>query len=218
MNSTPVRVSFLLGVVVAAPALAQSNIDPVNKFSWQENCGWMNWRDANVGSQGVVIGSTFLSGFAWGENVGYINFGDGTPGNGVNYANANGTDAGVNIVAGNELGGLAWGENVGWINFGPFASLPVAQHARVDFGANRLRGYAWGENIGWVNLDDANHFVGFAPACYPDCDADGFLTIDDFICFQTYFAVSDPYADCDADGVLTIDDFICFQTYFAIGC
>jgi V8-like Glu-specific endopeptidase len=55
-------------------------------------------------------------------------------------------------------------------------------------------------------------------ACYPDCDLDGVLTIDDFICFQTYFAVADPYADCDGDGVLTIDDFICFQTFFAIGC
>ncbi len=54
--------------------------------------------------------------------------------------------------------------------------------------------------------------------CYPDCDADNMLSIDDFICFQTFFAVGDPYADCDEDGVLSIDDFICFQTYFAIGC
>jgi serine protease AprX len=54
--------------------------------------------------------------------------------------------------------------------------------------------------------------------CYPDCDGDGLLTIDDFICFQTFFAIADPYADCDGDGVLTIDDFICFQTFFAIGC
>ncbi len=28
----------------------------------------------------------------------------------------------------------------------------------------------------------------------------------------------DCYADCDADGALSIDDFICFQTMFAIGC
>ncbi len=54
--------------------------------------------------------------------------------------------------------------------------------------------------------------------CYPDCDADTALTIDDFICFQTFFALGDPYADCDADTALTIDDFICFQTFFAIGC
>ncbi len=54
--------------------------------------------------------------------------------------------------------------------------------------------------------------------CYADCDLDASLTIDDFICFQTLFALGDPTADCDADGVLTIDDFICFQTLFAIGC
>lgn len=28
----------------------------------------------------------------------------------------------------------------------------------------------------------------------------------------------DCYADCDGDGVLSIDDFICFQTFFALGC
>ncbi len=219
-NPSLILFAVSLTVGLAAPALAQSNIDPINKFSWQENCGWINWRDANAGSQGVAIGATFLSGYAWGENIGWINFGDATPTNGVNYANINGTDAGVNIVAGGggELGGLAWGENIGWINFGPFASLPAAQHARIDFGAARLRGYAWGENIGWINLDDATKFVGFAPNCYPDCDADGALSIDDFICFQTFFSLNDPYADCDADTFLSIDDFICFQTFFAIGC
>jgi hypothetical protein len=54
--------------------------------------------------------------------------------------------------------------------------------------------------------------------CYPDCEQDGDLDIDDFICYQTIFALGLPSADCDADGVLSIDDFICFQTYFAIGC
>ncbi len=56
------------------------------------------------------------------------------------------------------------------------------------------------------------------PACYADCDGDASLSIDDFICFQTFFALGDPYSDCDEDGVLSIDDFICFQTFFAIGC
>lgn len=54
--------------------------------------------------------------------------------------------------------------------------------------------------------------------CEADCDQDAALTIDDFICFQTRFAVADPKADCDASGTLDIDDFICFQTLFAIGC
>jgi hypothetical protein len=57
-----------------------------------------------------------------------------------------------------------------------------------------------------------------APSCYPDCDASGSLSIDDFICFQTFFALGDPSADCDASGSLSIDDFICFQTFFALGC
>ncbi len=44
------------------------------------------------------------------------------------------------------------------------------------------------------------------------------LNIDDFICFQTHFAIGDSKADCDASGSLNIDDFICFQTFFGLGC
>ncbi len=65
-------------------------------------------------------------------------------------------------------------------------------------------------------FDDA--VFGPDATCYPDCDGSGTLDIDDFICFQTFFAIGDPYADCDASGSLDIDDFICFQTFFAIGC
>ncbi len=55
-------------------------------------------------------------------------------------------------------------------------------------------------------------------SCYPDCDGNGTLNIDDFICFQTFYAIGDKYADCDGSGSLNIDDFICFQTFYAIGC
>jgi hypothetical protein len=61
-------------------------------------------------------------------------------------------------------------------------------------------------------------FMGEAHSCYPDCDGSGALDIDDFICFQTFFALGDPYADCDGDGLQNIDDFICFQTLYAFGC
>jgi hypothetical protein len=54
--------------------------------------------------------------------------------------------------------------------------------------------------------------------CYPDCDGNGILDINDFICFQTFYAISDPYADCDNNGILDINDFICYQTFYAIGC
>ncbi len=56
------------------------------------------------------------------------------------------------------------------------------------------------------------------PACYPDCNDDGNLTIADFGCFQTKFVQQDPYADCNQTGGLTIADFGCFQTAFVQGC
>ena len=84
-----IRVLILCTVISASTATlaAQSNIDPNNKFAWCENIGWTNWRDANGGADGVVVGATFLSGFIWGKNVGWINVGSGAPANGVHYAN-----------------------------------------------------------------------------------------------------------------------------------
>jgi hypothetical protein len=62
--------------------------------------------------------------------------------------------------------------------------------------------------------------VQFTPpsTCYPDCNHDGILGLADFGCFQTKFALQDPYADCNGDGVLGLADFGCFQTKFALGC
>ncbi len=54
--------------------------------------------------------------------------------------------------------------------------------------------------------------------CYPDCEADGSLTVADFTCFQTRFVAGDPYADCNGSGSLTVADFTCFQTEFVAGC
>ena len=212
------RMILVVVAGAAVPAAAQTNVDPVHKFSWSENCGWINWRDAGspAGSQGVRVGASFLQGFAWAENVGYVNFGDGTPGGGSAYTNASGGDHGVNILVGGNLGGFAWGENVGWVNFGTSGFVPVGQQARYDSAARRLRGYAWGENIGWLNLDDGTHFV--ALGCYPDCNGDGVLTVADFGCFQTQFVLGAPYADCNGDGVRTVADFGCFQTLFVVGC
>ncbi len=58
----------------------------------------------------------------------------------------------------------------------------------------------------------------FGCACPADCDDDNALTIDDFICFQTLFAVGHPSSDCDGNGNLNIGDFVCFQTQYAVGC
>ena len=154
------RKSLLIMTALAATVavgfnLAPSNIDPDHKYSWGENVGWMNWRDAGGGADGVNVGADFLSGHIWGENLGWINVGDGAG----PYANTTSADYGVNVLAGGDLEGFAWSENGGWVNFGWAASTADPNRARYDNGAGRFRGYAWAENDGWVNLDDPTHYV-----------------------------------------------------------
>ena len=60
--------------------------------------------------------------------------------------------------------------------------------------------------------------LGTIALCMADCNRDGFLNLADFGCFQTKFALGDPYADCNGDGVRNLADFGCFQTKFALGC
>ncbi len=102
-------------------------------------------------------------------------------------------------------------------------------YVKAQFQAINPAGVAWSNTAEAVFADLSADMTGdliinqadvdsFGTVCYPDCDGDTALSIDDFICFQTFFALGDIYADCDGDTVLSIDDFICFQTFFAIGC
>ncbi len=54
--------------------------------------------------------------------------------------------------------------------------------------------------------------------CLADLDADGSLTIFDFLAFMNLFDAGDAIADFDGDGELTIFDFLAFQTAFDAGC
>jgi hypothetical protein len=61
--------------------------------------------------------------------------------------------------------------------------------------------------------------VGAPATCYPDCNQDHALNVNDFVCFQTAFAGGNlPQADCNTDQVLNVLDFVCFQSAFAAGC
>jgi len=56
-------------------------------------------------------------------------------------------------------------------------------------------------------------------ACPADMDADGVLTVFDFLMFFNAFDAGDlMIADFDGDGELTIFDFLAFQTAFDAGC
>lgn len=224
--------------LAAAPALGQAtNVDATNKYSWGENIGWMNWRDAGnpTGNQGARIGTNYLSGFVWCENVGWVNLGDGTPANGTAYANVNGTDFGVNRNPANgNLSGFAWGENIGWINFGGGALATPAQPAKALAG--RLNGFAWGENVGWINLDvaTAGQYVGYFNKCNAADVAslggnlvpDGQLTADDIVAYLSEFfsgnlAIADIASlggNPGADGQITPDDLVYFLSKFFSPC
>jgi len=209
----------ILTSLAAGSALAQqgSNVSPAHKHAWGENIGWMNWRDADGGAAGAVIGETFLSGYVWCENVGWLNLGDGTPADGVAYANTDGADFGVNISSGGDLEGLAWGENIGWVNFDTWPQLgDFGQQARIDRDAGRLRGFAWGENIGWVNLDDDEHFVGFL--CPADFNGDGVVDTRDVLAFLNTWTSGGSGADFNGDGAVDTRDVLAFLNAWTTGC
>jgi hypothetical protein len=102
-------------------------------------------------------------------------------------------------------GGLTWTKNGAELPNVNVADLYIDPVKRTITAGTYGRG-AWRANLPTVTVCDA------------DCDGSGVLDINDFICFQTLFAINDPKADCDANGALNIDDFICFQTIFALGC
>ncbi len=184
----------LMTFLAISGAEGQSNIDSVHKHAWSENVGWLNWRDADGTTAGVLVSETFLSGFIWAENIGWINTGDGTPGGGDSYTNSDGTDFGVNIDIDGNLTGFAWGENIGWVNFD--TSTVGANRAVFDSTAGRFRGYAWGENIGWINLDDATRFISVAnPFVRGDANLDDALDIADALFVLGYLFQAGP-ADC----------------------
>ncbi len=54
--------------------------------------------------------------------------------------------------------------------------------------------------------------------CRVDLDADGALTIFDFLTYLNLFQDGDAQADFDGDGELTIFDFLAFQDAFQAGC
>ncbi len=95
----------------------------------------------------------------------------------------------------------------------PIPPLPPLTPASPIFDA-----YADLDKNSTIGASDRVLLVSLLGGLPADCDESGTLSIDDFICFQTLFALSEPAADCDESGTLSIDDFICFQTLFAVGC
>jgi len=154
LTLTAVAVLSLLGIAQAALG---SNIDPLDRWAWSTNAGWINFRPACNACEGVTVYADHLEGYAWGENIGWIRMGTHIGGGLHTYGNTTATDYGVNRDLAGKLSGYAWSTNVGWINFDASDG-----GVTVGPGTGILDGYAWSENVGWIhfgNADPAYHVL-----------------------------------------------------------
>ncbi len=81
--------------------------------------------------------------------------------------------------------------------------------------------YVGGETDGGLGappMGGGDAWIARWRSCQPDCDGSGQLSVNDYICFQTAFALGQAYADCDGNGARDVNDYICFQTSFALAC
>ena len=129
-----------------------SNIDPVNKWAWGTNIGWINFRPTHGG---VTVYSDHLEGYAWCESIGWIRMGTHTGGGAYTYSNATAADYGVNRDVSGNLSGYAWSANARWINF---------SGVTIDPATGSFDGYAYGESIGYI------HFKNSSPAYNVVCN------------------------------------------------
>jgi hypothetical protein len=146
----------LLGLSIVATG---SSIDPVDKYAWSTNAGWINFDPIYAG--GVTVYSDHLEGYAWAENIGWIRLGSHTGGGAHTYGNTSATDYGVNRDGSGALSGYAWSKNVGWIDF-----QPMYGGVTIDPDTGSFDGYAWAENVGWIHFKNASPAYGVVIKSY----------------------------------------------------
>jgi len=169
----PKAAGAAFSIAMTFNAFAATTINPVNRFAYGANIGWVDWR-GDV-ANGAVIGEFVCSGYIYAANVGWIHLGDGSPANGVRYANNFATDVGVNHDGAGNLRGFAYGANIGWLNFtNRDATGATYEGPKVDLLTGRLSGYVYGANVGWISLSNAvAHVQTDSIPAGPDSDGDG---------------------------------------------
>jgi hypothetical protein len=179
---------------------AATTINPVNKYAYGANLGWLNaYAD---GANGAVIGEYVCSGYIYAANVGWIHLGGGAPANQIQYQNNSGTDFGVNRDGLGNLRGYAYGANIGWLNFENTGA------AKVDLATGVLSGYAYSANCGWISLSNAVAYVqtdSIAPGA--DSDGDGITDAWELTYTNTLTAFT-AATDSDGDGVTDKKEYL----------
>ncbi len=70
-----IATAILFAFLFTCIARAQPPVDPAHRFSWQENCGWMNWLagppapGSTDNTPSVILARTYLAGWVWSENL-----------------------------------------------------------------------------------------------------------------------------------------------------
>jgi hypothetical protein len=204
---TPSRFLASLALASSLPMVhstflqAATTIDPVNKYSYGANIGWV---DCSGGSgqtvSGAVIGAYVCSGYIYSGNVGWINLGSGSPANGIQYQNNSPTDFGVNQDGLGHLRGYAYGANIGWVNF-ESNGAPT-----IDMITGAMSGCVWSANCGWISLSNAVAYVQ-TDTIWPGALAPDGLPIAWLL---TYFGATNvnPNADPTGKGMTIGQDYL----------
>jgi hypothetical protein len=121
----PLFIFLCLVTPIFSASAITGTIDPVNKYCWGRNLGWINFGCTNCG---VQVSDTTITGYAWSRDYGWINL--------------NPTNGGVHNTIAGVLSGYAWGKNAGWINFDGVTINSSGQ----------FRGTALGDVAGTVNF------------------------------------------------------------------
>jgi len=189
--------AIILAIIVlfswaASPVRAATTIDPINKYAYGANLGWMDWSGGSgETADGVVIGAYVCSGYIYSANVGWINLGSGSPANGIQYQNNSANDFGVNQDGLGNLSGYAYGANIGWINFEQTYGKP-----KINMINGQMSGYVWSANCGWISLSNAVAYV------QTDTISPGALASDGLpiAWLLTYFGTTNENANADPTG------------------
>ncbi|MDH3628021.1 MAG: hypothetical protein OES25_10235 [Acidobacteriota bacterium] len=139
----------LLFLLASSGVLFAENIDPLNKYAWSENAGWINAQPTGPGGPGMQVDEFELTGWMWAENFGWISL------DCSNTSSCATVDYGVNN-SGGVLSGYAWAENAGWVSFScaNTGSCGTASYGVViDSTTGSFSGHAWAENFGWISFE-----------------------------------------------------------------
>ncbi|HEX3718892.1 MAG TPA: thrombospondin type 3 repeat-containing protein [Verrucomicrobiae bacterium] len=189
---------FLFVLLTAIPLRAATTIDPVNRYAYGANIGWINC--AGDTANGAVIGEYVCSGYIYSANIGWINLGSGVSANGIAYQNNSAVDFGVNNDGLGNLRGYAYAANAGWIAF-ENTGAPA-----VDLRTGVLSGSVWSANCGWISLSNAVAYVQTDTISPGALDTNGLPIAWEL----TYFGQTgiNPNADPDGDGMSNYQEYL----------